>query len=73
MIISLKISSKNIFKEYKKKYQIYRKLILAKMDQKQNQLVHHDEYKIDELNLGLMLRIMDLIDHSKDNYFKTIN
>jgi len=65
MIISLKISSENIFKEYKKKYQIYRKLILAKMDQKQNQLVHHDEYKIDELNLDLMLMIMDLIDHSK--------
>ncbi len=35
------------------------------MDQKQNQLVHHDEYKIDELNLDLMLMIMDLIDHSK--------
>ncbi len=48
-------------------------LILAKMDQKQNPRVHHDEYKIDELNLGLMLKIMDPIDHSKDNYFKTIN
>jgi hypothetical protein len=43
------------------------------MDQKQNQLVHHDEYKINELNLDLMLMIMDLIDHSKEKLVEKLD
>lgn len=54
----------NILREKENVYQLCRKLIPTKLDQMQNRLVHHDEYKIDELNLDWMLMKVDLIDHS---------
>jgi hypothetical protein len=44
-------------------------MIQAKLDQMRNQLVHHDEYKIDELNLDWKWMIMDRVDHSNKKLF----